>query len=114
MCIRDRVDCADADEYAGNIGQPATGALASFDLVADGTVDALDGTFLIENLAVTPLGAGTTVGDVDCDGDVDVLGDAFVLVGSLGSTGSVYSEGDLDFDGDVDVLGDAFILIGEL
>ena len=108
------VDCTDADEFAGNIGSPATGNLASFDLVASGTIDEADATFLIETLAVTDIGVGTTIGDLNCDGLVNVLGDAFILIGNLNQSGLAYTDGDLDFDGDVDVLGDAFILIGAL
>ena len=51
---------------------------------------------------------------LNCDGIVDVLGDAFLLVGSLNSPATMYSQGDLNFNGSVDVLGDAFILVGNL
>ena len=57
---------------------------------------------------------GTFPGDLNCDGTVNVLGDAFVLVGSLGMSGTLYSEGDINFDGTVNVLGDAFVLVGNL
>jgi len=111
------VDCLDIDEYSGTLGSAATGALANFDLVVDGTIDAADVAFLIENLVVTSNGeVGTFLGDFNCDGQVDVLGDAFILVGNLGAfpVGGGYADGDSDLDGDIDVLGDAFVMVANL
>ena len=109
------VDCDDIDFYIGNLGMPATGTLADFDLVTDGMIDSADVEFLVENLVATSNGeTGTFLGDFNCDGEVDVLNDAFILVGSLGSSVMSYSDGDVNLDGTVDVLGDAFILVGNL
>ena len=109
------VDCADLDGYVGNIGAPATGALAVLDTDGDGTITASDADTLITTLVSTSNGqVGTFAGDLNCDGDVNVLGDAFALIGSLGSAVTSYAAGDINFDGSVDVLGDAFILIGNL
>lgn len=109
------VDCADIDEYAGNIGSAATGNLAGLDLVADGSIDADDVSFLIENLVVTSNGqTGTFPGDLNCDGQVDVLDDAFILVSNLGNPVMSYAAGDINLDGVVNVLDDAFLLIANL
>ena len=109
------VDCDDIDFYIGNLGMPATGTLADFDLVTDGMIDSADVEFLVENLVATSNGeTGTFLGDFNCDGEVDVLNDAFILVGSLGSSVMSYSDGDVNLDGTVDVLDDAFILVGNL
>ena len=109
------VDCDDIDFYIGTLGMPATGMLADFDLVTDGMIDSADVEFLVENLVVTSNGeTGTFLADFNCDGQVDVLNDAFILVGSLGSSGVSYSDGDVNLNGTVDVLGDAFILVGNL
>ena len=109
------VDCADIDEYIGNLGLFAAGGLEDLDLVADGTIDSLDVAFLVENLVVTSNGqTGTFLGDLNCDGQVNVLGDAFILVASLNSAVMSYSDGDINLDGSVNVLGDAFTLVGNL
>ena len=109
------VDCDDIDFYIGNLGMPATGTLADFDLVTDGMIDSADVEFLVENLVVTSNGqVGTFLGDFNCDGQVDVLNDAFILVGSLGSSVMSYSDGDVNLDGTVDVLSDALVLVGNL
>lgn len=109
-------DCADIDEFIGNLGLSAVGALADLDLVADGTIDSLDVAFLVENLVVTsPNGVtGTALGDLNCDGQVNVLGDAFILVASLNNAATSYSQGDINLDGTVNVLGDAFTLVANL
>lgn len=109
------VDCGDIDEYIGNLGSAATGALADLDLVADGTIDSADVAFFVENLVETTNGeVGTALGDLNCDGQVNVLGDAFVLVASLGNAVTSYSQGDINLDGQVTVLGDAFALVANL
>ena len=78
-------------------------------------VTVADAEILIGDLIVADNGVlGTIVGDVNCDGAVDDLNDAFALVGSLGASGTVYTDGDLDFSGNVDVLNDAFILVANL
>ena len=108
------VDCADIDEYIGNLDSDAA-ARPELDLVADGTIDSADFEFLVEELVETTNGqVGTFLGDLNCDGTVNVLGDAFILVGSLGQPTASYSEGDIDLNGTVDVLGDAFVLVGNL
>ena len=110
------VDADDIDFYSGNIGQPATGALAQLDFDGDGNVTLADHQFHIENYVQTSNGeTGTFVGDVNLDGTVNVLGDAFTLVGSLGTaSGAGWADGDLNADGAVNVLGDAFPLVGNL
>ena len=109
------VDCVDLDGYVGNIGELANGPLVALDIDGNGTVDASDAATHIMTLIETSSGfTGTFPGDLNCDGMVNVLGDAFVLVGSLGTSVTIYSEGDINFDGEVDVLGDAFILVGNL
>ena len=109
------VDCDDANVYVGNLGEQADGALAALDFDSDGVVTITDAEMLITDLVVASNGVtGTIVGDVNCDGTVDVLIDAFVLVASLGASGTVYTDGDLDFSGDVSVLGDAFVLVSNL
>ena len=108
------VDCADIDEYIGNLDSDAA-ARPELDLVADGTIDSADFEFLVEELVETTNGqVGTFLGDFDCNGTVDVLGDAFILVGSLGQPTASYSAGDITLNGTVDVLGDAFVLVGNL
>lgn len=108
------VDCNDINEFVGNLDSVPAGDTAALDLNNDNMINLVDVEEHIETLVVANGIAGTILGDVDCNGLVDVLGDAFVLVGSLGSTGTVYTDGDLDFNGTVDVLGDAFILVGNL
>lgn len=109
------VDCDDVDSYVGNLGSAATGTLAPFDLDGDSMVTIDDANLHISTLVETTNGqVGTFPGDLNCDGTVNVLGDAFVLVGSLGMSGTLYSEGDINFDGMVNVLGDAFVLVGNL
>ena len=109
------VDCDDLDGCVGNLGMAATGALAPLDLDVDGFLSLTDANSVITMLVMTSNGnVGTFPGDLNCDGTVNVLGDAFILVGSLGSAVSSYSEGDINFDGTVNVLGDAFILVGSL
>ena len=89
------VDCADIDEYIGNLDSDAA-ARPELDLVADGTIDSADFEFLVEELVETTNGqVGTFLGDFDCNGTVDVLGDAFILVGSLGQPTASYSAGDI-------------------
>ena len=109
------VDCDDLDFYVGNIGEPATGALAQLDLNNDNVVNRDDAELHITTLVQTTNGqVGTFLGDLNCDGTVNVLGDAFTLIGNLLETVTNYSDGDVNFDGTVNVLGDAFILIGNL
>ena len=112
------VDCDDLDGYIGNIGASVAGmteGLANLDFDGDEMITQADINSTIMNLVVTSNGiTGTFLGDLNCDGIVDVLGDAFLLVGSLNSPATMYSQGDLNFNGSVDVLGDAFILVGNL
>lgn len=109
------VDLADLDQYNGNIGQPATGALAELDLDNDGTVGANDFVRHYAELVETSNGqTGTFAGDVNLDGTVNVLGDAFALIGNLNTAVSSWSAGDFNGDGAVNVLGDAFALVGNL
>ena len=112
------VDCSDLDGYIGNIGASVAGmteGLANLDFDGDEMITQADINSTIMNLVVTSNGiTGTFLGDLNCDGIVDVLGDAFLLVGSLNSPATMYSQGDLNFNGSVDVLGDAFILVGNL
>jgi len=109
------IDCDDIDQYAGNLGFPATGHLAILDLIADGSINTNDFTFMVESLVTTSNGrTGTFMGDLNCDGQVNVLGDAFILVGNLGTTVMRYSAGDINLDGRVDILGDAIALVGNL
>jgi len=109
------VDLADLDQYNGNIGAAATGALAALDLNNDGVVGADDFTQHYETLVETSNGlSGTLAGDLNLDGTVDVLGDAFALVSNLGGAATSWAQGDINGDGAVDVLGDAFALIGNL
>ena len=108
------VDCADIDEYIGNLDSDAA-ARPELDLVADGTINLADVEVLVTTLVVTSNSqTGTFLGDLNCDGSVSVLGDAFTLVGNLGASVSSYSEGDINLDGTVTVLGDAFTLVGNL
>jgi len=110
----DVVDCLDVNEYAGNIGESPTGALADLDLNTDDAITLEDVQFLIADLVVASNGiTGTIVGDMNCDGQVSILGDALILVTNLGSN-AVYTEGDLNLDGTVNVLGDALILVTNL
>jgi hypothetical protein len=109
------VDLDDLDQYNGNIGQPATGALADLDLDGNGTVDAGDLATHFGQLVETSNGqAGTFAGDANLDGTVNVLGDAFTLVGNLNQPATSWAEGDFNGDGVVNVLGDAFALVGNL
>jgi hypothetical protein len=109
------VDLADLDQYNGNIGMAATGALESLDLNNDGTVGADDFAQHYTDLVETSNGQkGTFAGDLNLDGTVNVLGDAFALVGNLNNPASSWSQGDFNGDGTVNVLGDAFALVGNL
>ena len=109
------VDCGDVDSYQANLGMPATGTLSDFDLVTDGVIDLADVEFLVTTLVVTSNGqTGTFLGDFNCDGQVDVITDAFILIDSLGSAVTSYSDGDANLDGTVDVINDAFVLIENL
>ena len=108
------VDCDDLDGYVGNLEMAATGALAPLDFDGDGLLSLADANSVITLVMTSNGNVGTFPGDLNCDGTVNVLGDAFILVGSLGSAVSSYSEGDINFDGTVNVLGDAFILVGSL
>jgi len=106
------VDCDDANDYVGNLGEEAIGSLSVLDLNTDDMITLADAEMLINQLVVAGNGAtGTIIGDINCDGTVNVLGDALVLVTSLGASGTVYTDGDLNFSGNVDVLGDALILV---
>jgi len=109
------VDCLDLNEYAGNIGESATGTLADLNLNTDDVINLEDVQILIADLVVASNGiTGTIVGDMNCDGQVNVLGDALILVNNLGNNDAVYTEGDVNFDGMVNVLGDALILVTNL
>ena len=109
------VNLTDIDLLRKNIGSPATGATATFDLNEDGSVEFSDLEQMLNQFVQTPGGGtGTLPGDLNLDGQVDVLEDAFTLIGNLGQNVSSYSDGDINGDGIVDVLGDAFVLIGNL
>lgn len=109
------VDLLDLDQYNGNIGALAEGALAALDFDGDGTVGANDFQQHYETLVETSNGGvGTAAGDINLDGQVNVLGDAFALVGNLGNAATSWSQGDLNADGTVNVLGDAFLLVANL
>lgn len=109
------VDLDDLDQYIGNIGEAADGALAALDFDGDGTVGANDFEQHYTTLVETSNGAtGTFAGDANLDGMVNVLGDAFVLVGNLGNVATSWGQGDFNGDGTVNVLGDAFVLVGNL
>lgn len=109
------VDGDDVDFYIGQLGQPATGALAQLDLDGDGMVTLDDHNTHVTTLVQLASGAiGALLGDVNLDGTVDVLTDAFALVAGLGQPATSRSQGDLNADGMVDVLGDAFILVSQL
>ena len=109
------VDLADLDQYNGNVGAAAVGALADLDLNGDGTVGADDFSQHYTDLIETSNGGkGTFAGDLNLDGTVDVLGDAFALIGNLNGAATSWAQGDLNADGTVNVLGDAFALIGNL
>jgi len=111
----DVVDGDDVDFYIGNLGQPATGALAQLDLDDDETVTLADHNLHVTTLVTTSNGfTGALLGDVNLDGSVSVLVDALTLVGTLGQMVSSRSAGDLNADGIVTVLGDALILVGDL
>jgi len=107
------VDLADLDQYIGNIGVAAVGALAELDLNGNGTVDAVDSEQHFSTLVTTSNGvAGTFAGDANLDGTVDVLGDAIPLISNLGTVVTSWSQGDFNGDGAVNVLTDGFVLIG--
>ena len=109
------VDLVDLDQYNGNIGSLAVGALATLDLNGNGAVDAGDFETHYGTLVETSNGnIGTAAGDANLDGEVDVLTDAFVLITNLGSSVNSWSQGDFDGDGTVTVLEDAFRLIANL
>ena len=81
------VDLTDLDQYNGNIGSAAIGALELLDLNDDGTVGADDFAQHYTTLVETSNGEkGTFAGDLNLDGTVDVLGDAFALIGNLNSS----------------------------
>ena len=109
------VNCVDLDGYIDGMNHTAVGSLTALDVDDNGAISISDAITHIETLVTTSNGlAGTVQADFNCDGTVDVLSDAFILVGSLGSTVTSYSQGDADFNGVVDVLDDAFILVGNL
>lgn len=109
------VDADDIDFYSGNLGLPATNALAQLDLDGDGLVTLADHDFHITTLMqIDNVQTGTRIGDIDLDGSVDVLNDAFILISNLGSTSGGYANGDLNADLAIGVLGDAFRLVAEL
>ena len=109
------VDLADLDQYIGNIGAAAVGALAELDLDGNGTIEAADFQQHFSTLVGTSNGGtGTFAGDTNLDGTVDVIGDVFTLISNLGSPATSWSQGDFNADGTVDVLGDAFLLIANL
>ena len=109
------VGLADLDQYIGNIGESATGALADLDLDGDGVVGENDFQQHYGTMVETSNGGkGTFAGDLNLDGTVNVLGDAFTLVGNLGNAVSSWASGDVSADGVVNVLGDAFKLVGNL
>lgn len=108
------VDCADVDEFIGNLDSAAA-VRPELDLVVDGVIDSADVAFLVETLVVTSNGeVGTFLGDFNCDGNVNVLGDAFALVAGLGNPATSYVQGDINLDGVINVLGDAFVLVANL
>ena len=109
------VDLVDLDQYNGNIGSPAVGALAALDLNGNGEVDAGDFETHYGTLVETSNGnIGTAAGDINLDGQVNILADAFALIANLGSSVNSWSQGDLNGDGTVTVLEDAFLLIANL
>ena len=109
------VDGADVDFYIGNLGRPASGALAQLDLNNDGTITLADHDQLVTTLVMTSNGVtGALLGDINLDGRVDVVGDAFILVANLLQSITSRSQGDLNADGQVTVVGDAFILVSDL
>jgi 6-phosphogluconolactonase (cycloisomerase 2 family) len=109
------VDSNDLDQYNGNIGASAVGALAVLDLNGNGTVDSGDFEQHYTSLVETSNGqTGTFAGDTNLDGVVDVLNDAFSFIANLNQVTTSWSEGDFNGDGLTNVLGDAFLLIGNL
>lgn len=110
------VDLADLDQYNGNIGVQAVGALLPLDLDEDGNIGEDDFETHYTTLVETSNGnTGTRAGDINLDGEVDVLCDAFILVGNLGnSSANSWSQGDLNGDGTINILEDAFLLIANL
>ena len=109
------VDLVDLDQYNGNIGSLAVGALAALDLNGNGEVDAGDFETHYGTLVETSNGnIGTAAGDINLDGQVNILADAFALIANLGSSVNSWSQGDLNGDGIVTVLEDAFLLIANL
>ena len=110
------VDLADLDQYNGNIGVQAVGALLPLDLDEDGNIGEDDFQTHYTTLVATSNGnTGTAAGDINLDGSVDILNDAFSLIDNLGSSSvNSWSQGDLNADGSVDVIEDAFLLIANL
>ena len=109
------LNCADLDGFVENIGEPASGSLATLDLNLNGVLDFSDANLYLSFVVQTSNGVtGTFPGDFDCDGQVTVVGDAFALVSNLGGFTTRYSDGDVNFDGSVDVVNDAFVLIANL
>jgi hypothetical protein len=108
------VDADDVDFFSTLLRQPAS-VDPRLDLNSDGLITLADHDFHIENLALTPAGGPTLVGDLNFDGIVDVLSDASRLVNNLNRTSGVgYADGDLDADGRIDVLTDAARLLNNL
>ena len=109
------VDLTDLDQYNGNIGAAAVGALAALDLNGNGTVDFEDFETHFTSLVETSNGQdGTFAGDANLDGTVDVIADAFALIGNLGLASTSWSQGDFNADNTVTILADAFVLIANL
>lgn len=109
------VNLTDIDLLHDAIGNPATGAVITFDLNENGSVDFSDLEQLLADFVQTTGGnVGTLPGDLNLDGQVTVLGDAFTLVENLGQAVESYADGDINGDGIVNVLGDAFILVANL
>ena len=109
------VNLTDVDLLRKNIGSPATGATATFDLNEDGTVNFSDLEQMLNQFVPTSDGSvGAVPGDLDLDGSVTVLGDGFTLVGNLGNPVNSYSDGDINGDGEVTVLGDGFLFVSNL
>ena len=109
------VDLTDLDQYNGNLGVVAAGALAELDLDGSGTIGAADFQQHFTTLVQTSNGiTGTFAGDANLDGTVDVLNDAVILISNLGIAATSWAEGDFSADGTVNVLSDGFLLIGNL
>ena len=109
------VNLTDVNLLHTNIGSVAAGALVTFDLNENGTVDFPDlEQMLAQFVQNSSGGIGTLPGDFNFDGQVDVLTDAFILVANLGQAVDSYADGDINGDGIVDVLGDAFLLVANL